>query len=62
MSQKKLLSELKENDLEFTQKQKHPEVNIVEITKNVTKVKEDNSFPSNSDCIDEWDNWHPDSY
>lgn len=61
MSQKKLLSEQKGNDQEFTQKQSKLEINEVKITKNVIEVKEGNS---NSLLNDEWDDydWFPDSH
>jgi hypothetical protein len=56
MSQEKLLSEQKENDLEFIQKQKHLEINEVVITKNVIEVKAVNDK--------DWDDydWYPDSH
>jgi hypothetical protein len=56
MSQEKLLSEQKGNDLEFIQKQKHLEINEVVITKNVIEVKAVND--------NDWDDydWYPDSH
>ena len=61
MSRKKLLSELKENDQEFTLRKEIQEESTAKITKKLTEVKEDKT--SNSTYIlDDWDNWHPDTY
>lgn len=61
MSRKKLLSELKENDQEFTLRKEIQEESTAKTTKKLTEVKEDKT--SNSTYIlDDWDNWYPDPY
>lgn len=61
MSQEKLLSGLKENDQEFTLRQKIQKESVAKTTQRLTEVKEDKT--SNSTYIlDDWDNWHPDPY
>lgn len=59
MTQKKLLSEQKENDQEFTLRQSNLKESVVKTTKSLTEVKEDKTFNSTY-ILDDWDNWHPD--
>lgn len=59
MNQEKLLSEQKENVQAYTLNQNIQTVSAVEITKNLTEVKEDKNYLTRY-ILDDWDNWYPD--